>query len=51
MLFELEGSVLGKVAWARPSQKEPDWFDVGVAFIKLEEAQNHEVREAARLLT
>jgi len=50
MLFELEGSILGKVVWVRPSQLKLQWFDIGVAFVKLEEAGHPEIREAVELL-
>lgn len=50
MLFEMEGSILGKVVWTRASRLKQDRFDVGVAFVKLEEADQPEVREAVGLL-
>lgn len=50
MLFELEGSILGKVVWTRVSRLRQDRFDVGVTFVKLEEAGQSEIREAIELL-
>ena len=51
MLYELDGCILGKVVWARPSFDDPAKIDVGIAFIKAGEADLAEVQEAVSLLT
>jgi len=51
MLFELGGCILGKVVWARPAPDDPNRTDVGVAFIKIEDAEKPEVKEAVSLIS
>jgi hypothetical protein len=48
-LFELEGCVLGKVIWTLPSRQEDGLYDVGVSFIKTQEAESPEMKEALAL--
>ena len=50
-LFELEGCVLGKVIWTLPSRQKDGLYDVGVSFIKTQDAESFEVQQAVALLS